>query len=184
MAADAPDRHEDLVMMRIIGDAREGQPGHHGLVPEVTTNDFQARVKTMVLLRHVIQKGFPVCLHNMLCHGVSPDMSALVAPVMEPHRASHSSVAPAPQARIEGVEQVLCQCCNWTQAAFRQEVSRLTPHPAHADVTECSRIGHSVILGCGSSQKDVVSCLDVPRLCCGFSARHLAGCAGAGDGSA
>ena len=72
MAADAPDRHEDLVMMRIIGDTREGQPGRHLLVPKVVPYNLDVCIKSMVLLCHVIQKGFPLRLWNVLGHRVSP----------------------------------------------------------------------------------------------------------------
>ena len=72
MAADTADGHEDLVLMRIIGDTREGEPGRDFLVTEVSTNDLHAGFKTMVRLRKVIQEDFPACLLNVLGHGVSP----------------------------------------------------------------------------------------------------------------
>src|SRR5262249_31260465 len=71
MAADGADGHEDLAMMRIIGDPREREPGSHFLVPEIPPNDFYTGVKTVVLLRQVIKKRFPLRLLNVLGHRVS-----------------------------------------------------------------------------------------------------------------
>ena len=95
MAADASDRHEDLVVMRIIGDAREWEPGRHLLVTKVSPNNLDAGFKTMVRLREVIQKGFPVCLRNVLDHRVSPSRLTLGEPVMCMLARGSSSVAPA-----------------------------------------------------------------------------------------
>ena len=61
MAADTADGHEDLVMMRIIGDTREGEPARDFLVTDVATKDLHVGFKTMVRLRKVIQEDFPVC---------------------------------------------------------------------------------------------------------------------------
>jgi hypothetical protein len=105
MAADAPDGNEDLVMMRIIGDAREGEPGRGFLVTEVSTHDLQAGCKTMMFLRKIIQEGFPVRLLNVLGHRISPSMLAPGETVM------YLPGAPpwSPQYSIEDLEQVLCQ---------------------------------------------------------------------------
>src|SRR5262245_56627906 len=72
MAADASNSNEDLVMMRIIGDAREGEPGCGFLVTEVATNDLHAGFKPMMRLRKIIQESFPVRLLNVLGHRLSP----------------------------------------------------------------------------------------------------------------
>jgi hypothetical protein len=82
MAADAPDGNEDLVMIRIIGDPREGEPGRDCLVTEGPANELQACFKTMMLLRKVIKKDAPVRLLNVLGHPVSPCMIALGETVM------------------------------------------------------------------------------------------------------
>src|SRR5215831_17080562 len=94
MAADAPDGNEDLVMMRIIGDARAGEPGRDFLVTEVSTNDLQAGFKTMMFLRKIIQEGFPVRLLNVLGHRISPYMLAPGETVMYLPARGSSSVAP------------------------------------------------------------------------------------------
>jgi hypothetical protein len=78
MAADTSDSDEDLLMMRIIGNAREGQPERHVLGTEVSSNDLDAGFETAMLLRKVIKKGFPIGSLNRLSHGMSPDMSMLV----------------------------------------------------------------------------------------------------------
>jgi hypothetical protein len=72
MAADTSERHKNLVMMWIIGDASKGQPGRHLLVPKVAPYNLDACIKAMVLLCHVILKGFPLRLWNVLGHRVSP----------------------------------------------------------------------------------------------------------------
>jgi hypothetical protein len=105
MAADAPDGNEDLVMMRIIGDAREGEPGRDFLVTEVSTNDLQAGFKTMMFLRKIIQEGFPLRLLNVLGHRISPSLLAPGETVMYLPGAPPRS----PQYSIEDLEQVLCQ---------------------------------------------------------------------------
>ena len=96
MAADASDGHEDLVMMRIIGDPCEGEPGGHFLVTEGATHDLYAGVKPMMFLRKVIQEGFPVRLFNVLGHRVSPSMLAPGETVMYITERGSSSIAPAP----------------------------------------------------------------------------------------
>src|SRR5689334_14180273 len=95
MAADTADRHEDLVMMRIIGDASEGEPGRHFLVTKISPHDLDAGFKSLVRLREVIQKGFPLCLRNVLGHRVSPRRLAPGELVMCMRTRVSSSVAPA-----------------------------------------------------------------------------------------
>jgi len=87
--------NEDLVMMRIIGEARAGEPGRDFLVTEVSTNDLHVSFKTMMLLRKIIQEGFPVRLLNVLGHRVSPRMLAPGETVMCMPERGLSSVAPA-----------------------------------------------------------------------------------------
>src|SRR4029434_457658 len=94
MAADAPDGNEDLAMMRIIGDTREGEPGRGFLVTEVSTHDLHTGFKTMMRLRKIIQEGFPVRLLNVLGHRVSPHMLAPGETVMYLPARGSSSVPP------------------------------------------------------------------------------------------
>ena len=114
MAADAPDGNEDLVMMRIIGDAHEGEPGRGFLVTEVSTNNLHAGFKTMMRLRKIIQESFPVRLLNVLGHRISPRMLAPGETVMYLQQGAPPL---SPQYSIEGLEQVLCQPFVSTRAA-------------------------------------------------------------------
>ena len=95
MAVDTADGNEDLAMMRIIGDAREGEPGRDFLVTEVSTKDLHAGFKTMMLLRKIIQAGFPSRLLNVLGHHISPSMLAPGETVMGMPARGLSSVVPA-----------------------------------------------------------------------------------------
>jgi hypothetical protein len=95
IATDAPDRDEDLMMMRIIGDPREGQPDCHVLVTEISTDDLDAGVKTMMLLRKVIQEDFPVRVLNVLGHRFSSGMLAPGKMVMCMPARGSASGAPA-----------------------------------------------------------------------------------------
>src|SRR5262245_64829378 len=113
MAADTTDGHEDLVMMRIIGNTREGEPSRDFLVTEVATNDLHAGFKTMMFLRKIIQEGFPVRLLNVLGHRISPSLLAPGETVMYLPGAPPRS----PQSSIEDLEQVLCQFFVSTRAA-------------------------------------------------------------------
>src|SRR5712691_12200221 len=117
MAAAAPDSNEDLVMMRIIGDPREGEPGRDFLVAEGAANDLHACFKPMMLLRKVIQKGSPVCLRNVLGHRVSPSIITLVTTVMGRAEPGSPLWLPAPCAPAACREQVLCQCSSWPHTA-------------------------------------------------------------------
>jgi hypothetical protein len=114
MAADAPDGNEDLVMMRIIGDACEGEPGRAFLVTEVSTHDLHAGFKTMVRLRKIIQEGFPSALAQCA-------RSLYVPPYARSRRngdvSSSKGILLSPQYSIEALGQVLCQFFVSTRAA-------------------------------------------------------------------
>ena len=86
----------------------KGSQGHHFLVTEVTTYNLYACVKSMMLLRNVIQKGFPLRLCNVLGHRVSPSM---LAPGENGEMYARRGSSLSPQHHIEGLEQVSCQCC-------------------------------------------------------------------------
>src|SRR5437867_11559467 len=109
MAADASTSNEDLVMMWIIGDPREGEPGGDFLIAEGAAHDLHTYVKPMMLLRQVIEKGTPVCLLNVFSHRVSSGMITLVTTVMGRAEPGSASMTSAPCASAKCREQVLCQ---------------------------------------------------------------------------
>src|SRR6516162_5552957 len=113
MAAEASNSHEDLVMMPIIGDAKEREPGCHVLVTEIAPYNLYACVKSMMLLRKVIEEGFPLRLLNVLGHRMPLRMLAPGETVMGmPARGSYFTPA-----LYRGSEQVVCQCSVYPHAA-------------------------------------------------------------------
>jgi len=71
--------NEDLVMMRIIGEARAGEPGRDFLVTEVSTNDLHVSFKTMMLLRKISFRKASQCPCSMCSVIVSLPVCSLQA---------------------------------------------------------------------------------------------------------